>query len=148
MRDRRSGQARGVLAAKLVGEKRGKTTGGSTMTTKDTIEGYLSSLQRKEGWETYFADDLVFTSFVSPVKRVSGRAGFLEATKGFYGMIVSLKVRDLLVHRDRACATTRYQLQPPVGPAFTSDVAEVFAVRDGRIHSFEIYFDSAPFPRR
>jgi hypothetical protein len=30
---------------------------------------------------------------------------------------------------------------------FVSDVAEVFRVRDGRIESLEIYFDSAPFPR-
>ena len=94
------------------------------------------------------ADDLVFTSFVNPATRVSGRPAFLEATRGFYGMIASLEVRDLLVDQDRACATTRYELQPPVGPAFTSDVAEMFAVRDGRICAFEIYFDSAPFPRR
>jgi len=33
------------------------------------------------------------------------------------------------------------------GPAFTSDVAEVFYVVDGKIGSFDVYFDSAPFPR-
>jgi len=120
----------------------------STMTTRETIEEYLSSLQRKDAWENYFADDMRFTSFVSPVKRVTGRTAFLEATKGFYGMIVSLEVQNLLVDEDRACATTRYQLKPPAGPEFTSDVAEVFSVRDGRILSFEIYFDSAPYPRR
>jgi ketosteroid isomerase-like protein len=118
------------------------------MTTKATIEGCLSSLQRKDGWETYFGDDLVFTSFVAPNKRVSGRAAFLEAARGFYGMIASLEVRDLLVDGNRACVTTRYQLQPPTGPIFTSDVAEVFNVREGRIRSFDIYFDTAPYPRR
>ena len=118
------------------------------MTTKDTIEKYLSSLQRKDGWEKFFSDDVVFTSYVTPIKRVSGRAAFLEGTKGFYGMIASLEVQSLLVDGDRACATTRYQLQPPVGPAFTSNVAEVFTVSGGRIRSLEIYFDSAAFPRR
>jgi ketosteroid isomerase-like protein len=118
------------------------------MTTRETIEAYLRSLQQKDRWEDYFADDLVFTSFVTPAKRVSGRAAFLEATKGFYGMIVSLEVQDLLVDGDRACATTRYHLQPPAGPAFTSNVAEVFAVSGGRIRSLGIYFDPAAFPRR
>jgi ketosteroid isomerase-like protein len=118
------------------------------MTTRHTIEGYLSSLQQKDGWENYFADDMVFTSFVSPVKQVSGRSAFLQATKGFYGMIASLEVQKLLVDGDLACATTRYQLQPPVGPAFASDVAELFAVSEGRIRSLEIYFDSAAFSRR
>jgi hypothetical protein len=28
-----------------------------------------------------------------------------------------------------------------------TDVAEVFGVRDGRISSLDIYFDSAPFPK-
>jgi ketosteroid isomerase-like protein len=125
-----------------------QSTRGSTVTTRQTIEGYFSSLQRKDGWENSFADDMVFTSFVSPVKRVSGRSAFLQATKGFYGMIVSLEVQTLLVEGDRACATTRYQLQPPVGPAFASDVAELFAVSEGRIRSLDIYFDSAAFPRR
>jgi ketosteroid isomerase-like protein len=118
------------------------------MTTKDTIKQYLSSLQRKDGWQNYFADDVAFTSFVTPVKQLSGRTAFLEGTKGFYGMIVSLEVQTLLVDGDRACATTRYQLQPPGGPGFTSNVAEVFAVSGGRIRSLEIYFDSAAFPRR
>ena len=118
------------------------------MTTKETIEAYLGSLQRKDGWEKYFADDVVFTSFSSPAKRVTGRTTFLESTKGFYGMITALDVRDVLVDGDRACTTTRYQLQPPVGSIFASDVAEVFAVRDGKIRSLEIYFDSAPYPRR
>lgn len=120
----------------------------TAMTTRDTIEGYLGSLQKKENWERYLADDLDLAIFAGPGKRVSGRAAFLESTKGFYGMIVSLEVRDLMVDRDRACATTRYRLQPPVGDAFTSDVAEVFGVQDGRIRSLELYFDSAPYPRR
>jgi hypothetical protein len=62
-------------------------------------------------------------------------------------MIRSLELRELLVEHDRACALTTYQLQPPTGPAFTSDVAEVFAVRDGKISSLDIYFDSSPFPK-
>ena len=78
---------------------------------------------------------MTFTSFTSPVKRISGRGAYLESTKRFYSMITALKVRDLLVDGDRACALTRYELQPPRGSAFASDVAEVFR------------FDSSPFPK-
>jgi len=63
-------------------------------------------------------------------------------------MILSLDVRSLVVEGDRACATTHYQLQPPAGLVFASDVAEVFVVQDGRISSLEIYFDPTPYPRR
>ena len=51
------------------------------------------------------------------------------------------------VDGDKACALTRYQLQRPGSPAFESNVAEIFRVRDGKIVSFDIYFDSAPFPK-
>lgn len=117
------------------------------MTTKDTIESYINSLNQKHGWESFLADDMTFTSFTSPVKRVSGRAAYLDATKRFYGMIVGLEIRELLVDGNKACALTHYELQAPSGAAFASDVAEVFGVRDGKITSFDIYFDSSPFPK-
>ena len=117
------------------------------MTTKETIEGYFRELKQKKDWPSLFADEVIFTSFTSPIRRISGKAAFLESTKRFYSMITELEVRALLVDGDKACALTRYQLQPPGEPAFGSDVAEVFGVRDGKITSFDIYFDSAPFPK-
>src|ERR1700752_649 len=121
--------------------------GEEDMNTGDTIQAYFSSLKQKKGWEAFLSDDMAFTSFTSPIKRVTGRAAYLEATKRFYSMISALEVKDLLVDGNKACALTRYELQPPGGPAFDSHVAEVFEVRDGKIVSFDIYFDSAPFPR-
>jgi ketosteroid isomerase-like protein len=117
------------------------------MTTRDTIQGYFSGLKQQTGWHQFLSDDMTFTSFTSPNKRVSGRASYLQATRRFYSMISALEVRDLLIDGHKACALTRYDLQPPGGPAFGSDVAEVFEVRDGKIIAFDIYFDSSPFPR-
>lgn len=42
---------------------------------------------------------------------------------------------------------TRYELRAPNGLAFTSHVAEIFEARDGKIQSFGIYFDRAPYPK-
>jgi ketosteroid isomerase-like protein len=117
------------------------------MTTKETIQGYFTCLEQKNGWESFLAEDMRFTSFTSPPKEVTGKAAYLEATKRFYATIVSLEVRDLVIDGDKACALTRYELRPPGGNAFRSDVAEIFAVKDGHIASFGIYFDSAPFPK-
>lgn len=117
------------------------------MTTRKTIEEYFRALAEKRGWQSFLSDDMIFTSFTSPMKRVTGREAYLESTKRFYAMITALEVRDLLVDGDKACALTRYDLQPPGRPRFASDVAEVFGVRDGKIGTFDIYFDSAPFPR-
>ncbi|AHG92735.1 protein of unknown function DUF1486 (plasmid) [Gemmatirosa kalamazoonensis] len=79
---------------------------------------------------------------------MAGKAPFLQVTSRFYASIASVEVRDLLVDGDRACAFTRYTIAPPTGaPAFESDVAELFTVRDGRIVSFTICFDTAPYPK-
>ena len=117
------------------------------MTTKSTIQGYFDSLKSKSGWHTFLADEMVFSSFAIPPKHVEGKAAYLEATKRFFSMITSVKVKDVIVDGDRACALTEYELQPRGGPAFHSHVAELFKVRDEKIVSLDIYFDSTPFPK-
>jgi ketosteroid isomerase-like protein len=117
------------------------------VTTKDTIQRYFDSLKKKSGWEAFLADDMTFTSFGSPIKQVTGKVAYLEATKRFFSMITAVELRDVIVEGDRTCALTRYDLQGPGGRAFDSHVAEVFRVRNGKISSLEIYFDSAPFPK-
>ena len=116
-------------------------------TTRDTIEGYFDSLKQKGAWDTFLADELLFTSFTTPIKRVMGKGGYLEATKRFYSMIQAVEIKAMVVEGERACVLTRYELQPPGAPVFESHVAEVFEVRDGKIKSFDIYFDTAPFPK-
>ena len=118
------------------------------MNTRETIERYFDRLQQKTGWDASLSEDLVFTTFANPARRVTGRANYIESTKRFFSMISTLEVRELLIDGDKACALTRYQLQPPAGPGFVSDVAEVFRVRDGMIMSLDIFFDSAPFPKQ
>lgn len=61
-------------------------------------------------------------------------------------MIDTIELRALIVERDKAFARTHYLLQPPAGELFTSAVAEIFTVADDKIDSFDIVFDSAPFP--
>jgi ketosteroid isomerase-like protein len=117
------------------------------MTTQDTLQGYFDGLKQKHGWEAFLADGMEFTNFATPIKQVSGKNAYLESTRRFFSMITAAEVKDLIVDGAKACALTRYQLQPPGGPLFESHVAEVFKVGDGKISSIEIYFDSAPFPK-
>jgi ketosteroid isomerase-like protein len=116
--------------------------------TREIIEGYFSSLKNNVPWEPFLSDDLTFTSFTSLIKPVQGKAAYLEATTRFYSTIRSVAVNSLLVDGTRACALTHYQLQPPAGPAFRTDIAEIFKVRGNKIASLDIYFDSAPFPKQ
>jgi len=117
------------------------------MATRDTVQSYFDSLKQKKGWDAFLSDEITFISYTSPIKRVVGRGAFLEATKRFYSMITDVEIKTIVVEGDKACVCTRYALQAPSGAVFDSHVAEVFEVRGGKIASFEIYFDSAPFPK-
>lgn len=118
------------------------------MTTNETIQQFFDALKQKKDWETFLAGDIAFTSFTSPVKQLKGRDSCLQALRRFYSMVASVSVRDLIVEGDNACALTHYELHPPTGaPGFESDVAEIFSVSNGKINSFGIYFDTAPYPK-
>jgi ketosteroid isomerase-like protein len=117
------------------------------MNTRDTVQAYFNSLKEKGDWKTFLADEMVFTSLGTPAKQLRGRDAYLESTKRFYSMIDALEIRDILVDGAKACVLTKYDLQPPGRPMFESNVAEIFEVREGKITSLRIYFDSAPFPK-
>lgn len=124
-----------------------RANGENGMTTKDTIQEYFNYLKEKKGWDSFLSDDMIFTSFTSPVKKVTGKDAYIETTKRFYSMIISVEVKDVVIAGEKACVLTRYELQPPGGNTFTSDVAEIFTVKNSKIDSFAIYFDSSPFPK-
>lgn len=117
------------------------------MSTRETIRQYLNAVSKRSGWETFLADDARFASLTSPGREVAGKAGFLEATKRFYSKIASIEVRDLIVDGDSAVALTRYEVNGGSSGTFTSDVAEVFQLKDGKIAALSIYFDTAPYPK-
>lgn len=115
------------------------------MTTREVILGYLDSVRAKRGWEAFLSDELEFINFTHPVKSMTGKQASLEGIRRFYAMIKKMEIKTIIVDGEKACALTRYELQPPVGPTFESHIAEVFEVSDGEITSFGIYFDSAPY---
>jgi len=57
-------------------------------------------------WHSFLADDMTFTSFTSPPKRLRGRAAYLESTRRFFAMITSITLKELIVDGERACALT------------------------------------------
>lgn len=117
------------------------------MSTRSVVEGYYQALRSRGDWQTFLADDMAFISHVSPARQLAGKKAYLEGTQRFFSMIDSVTVRELIIDGEKACALTRYGLQSPRG-RFESDVAEILTVRGGKIDSFAIYFDSAPFPKQ
>ena len=77
------------------------------MTTRETIEGYLDSLKQHREWAEFLDDAIAFTSYATPIKRVSGRAAMIEGTRSFYSMIKDVEIKRILVDGEAACALNR-----------------------------------------
>lgn len=117
------------------------------MATREIVQDYFDRVKAKRGWEDLLSDELQFTILTSPAERVADFSTSLKRLERFYSMASTVEVVDILVDGEKACALTRYELQPPWGPGFESHVAEVFEVRGDEITSLTIYFDSAPYPK-
>jgi ketosteroid isomerase-like protein len=117
------------------------------VTTKDVVLEFLERVKAKKGWEDLLSDDLKFTNFAHPVRRTTGKQASLEGIRRFYAMASALEIGSIIVEGQQACALTRYDLRPPMGPSFESHIAEVFRVENGKIVSLGIYFDSVPYPK-
>lgn len=118
------------------------------MGTRETIQDYFDKLKQKKGWDALLGDGMIFTSFASPTKELRGKEAYLQSTKRFFSMVISMEVRELIVEGAKTCALTRYQLRLPGSTTgFHSDVAEIFTVANGKIDSFGIYCDTSPYPK-
>jgi ketosteroid isomerase-like protein len=118
----------------------------NSMSTKDTTEGYLAGLQHLEEreWASFLAQDMTFSSNGKVVHE--GKDTYLQGTKRFFSRITAVDVKGLLVDGDQACVVLQYELQSPQGKRLTSEIAEMYTVKHGKIRSYAIYYDNTPYP--
>ena len=115
------------------------------MTTRGTVEAYFAALSDGGGWQEFLSESMTFVNHAGRGREATGRDAYVESTRRFFSMVRGVELQGIIVEGNRACATTRYRIQPPAGEPFPCDVAEILTVKEGFIDSLEIYFDSAPF---
>ena len=113
------------------------------MSQRDVILAYFQCLNEKKDWEGYLSDDLVFTS---PNQTIKGKRKYIESTKGFFQMVTGVEIKDLIVEGTKACAITSYAMRSSKGNLFKdTGVAEFFTLKNNKIDSLTIYFDTVPY---
>jgi len=111
--------------------------------TKEILQRYYDGLSRKEGWQSLLSEDILLTGTVA--KESKGKELFVN--NSFFKMVKDLKLKQMIVENENACALVSYDLESPNGKNFSSDVAEIWKVKDGRLDSLAIYFDTAEFQK-
>jgi len=87
------------------------------------------------------SDNFLLTGAVA--KETRGREAYVNL--GFWKLVKGLRVKDMIVEGESAFALVGYDLVSPKGSPFSSDVAEFWRVKNGRLDSIAIYFDTAAF---
>ncbi len=109
--------------------------------TMDLLNKYYRGLLSKGDWHSMLADDILLTGTVAKESRE--KDAFVN--NNFFKMIKTLKVKQMIVEDGNACVVVVYDLLSPKGKSFSSEVAEIWKVKDGQLSSLAIYFDTAVF---
>jgi ketosteroid isomerase-like protein len=113
------------------------------MNTQETIKGYYAGIQRKSGWQAFVSDNIEFDG--TGVTATKGKDAFVEGNNQFLRAVKTSQVKEMIVEGEKACVIVHYELLSPKGNSASSDVAEILVVKDGKIESSTIYFDTVAF---
>jgi len=109
------------------------------MPVKDLLEKYFAAIHQG-GWESYVADDFVFTN--ANLDNVShGKTAYLEGAGRFFKTTTSVEIREMLIEGERAAVLARYEVKSPRGTAGVCDVAEFLTVEGDKLTASTIIFD-------
>ena len=96
----------------------------STSTVKELLNKYYDGLASKGDWHSMLSDEILLTGTI--VKESRGKKPFVN--NNFFKMVRGLKVKEMIVENEKACALVSYDLTSPKGKSFSSVITkdEVF----------------------
>lgn len=116
------------------------------MTTKELLETYYKGFAKKEGWEAVISDDFKFVGGdMTNTTPIVGKQGYIEVIKRFSRVFTKMRVKKMIVENDKACVIGNYDYVFPNGKNMNGDVAEIWEVKNGKLDSLAIFFDTLTF---
>ena len=113
------------------------------METKKLLSEYYKCLSGKGPVGALLSEDIVLSGTVAKENR--GKEAFLNNL--FFQFIKSLEVKTMIIENDCACAVVRYELVSSKGGGLSCDVAEIWGLRNGKLCSLAMYFDTAAYQK-
>ena len=116
------------------------------MTTKELLESYYKGFAQKSNWESVLSDDFKFIGGdMTKTTPLIGKAAYVEVIKRFSQLFTNMRVKQMIVDNDNACVIGNYDYVFPNGKSINGDVAEIWKVKNGKLDSLTIYFDTLTF---
>jgi ketosteroid isomerase-like protein len=116
------------------------------MNTKELLDIYYKGFAEKSGWEDVIADDFKFIGGdMTKTDPVIGKSAYIEVIKRFSKLFKSMRVKEMIVEGEQACVIGNYDYEFPGGKKINGDVAEIWKVKNGKLDSLIIFFDTLSF---
>ena len=114
--------------------------------TKKLLETYYKGFAQKSGWETVISDDFKFiVGDMTKTEPFVGKQAYIEVIKRFSRLFKTMRVKEMIVEGDKACVIGNYDYACPNGKNMNGDVAELWKIKNGKLDSLTIYFDTLTF---
>lgn len=109
-------------------------------TTETIVSEFFEAMYTKNGWKELVTGEVTFEGPFTPA--LKGKEAFIEMTDQFLQNMHQAKVRSMIVQGNSASVLTSYKIGHPDKAILDLDACEVIQVKDGKVDSMEIYFDS------
>ncbi len=115
-------------------------------TTRQLLEIYYKGFADKANWESVIADDFEYTGGdMNNTQPVVGKQAYIEIIKRFSQRFEAMRVKQMIVEGDKASVIGNYDFQFPNGHKINGNVAEFWTVKNGKLKSLTLYFDTLTF---
>ncbi len=114
--------------------------------TRQLLETYYKGFADKANWENTIADDFQYVGGdMNNTQPIVGKAAYVEIIKRFSQRFESMRVKQMIIEGDRASVIGNYDFQFPNGQKINGNVSELWTVRNGKLQSLTLYFDTLTF---
>ena len=120
----------------------------NSKTTKELLDAYYKGFAKKESWESVISDDFVFIADNMEKDDVNkGKEAYVNIITRFSRLYQDMRVKKMIIDGDNASVIANYDYIFPNGKHISGDVAEFWTVKDDKLTSLHIYFDTLTFDK-
>ncbi len=111
------------------------------LNTKDIVQSYYKSLEEKNDvWKDLYSEDAIFSD-AAQILLAEGKEAVVQSFTPFLKGVAGIKIKQLIVEGESACAIVGYEYVNPKGERMAQDVAEIWEVKNDNLAKLTIYFD-------
>ena len=116
------------------------------MTTKELLDIYYKGFAEKSNWDSVIADDFQYIGGdMTRTEPIIGKQNYIEVINRFAKIFQSMRVKEMIIQGDSACVIGNYEFRFPNGKELNGNVSEIWKVKNNKLQSLTIYFDTLTF---